>query len=758
MYTKLTSLLSWLLLLGVVGSVQADLVSHWKFEEGGGTQVFDSGPGGNHGTVTDNPTWIAGVYGGAMEFAGSGSADGTGYRVDCGNDASLDIGNELSLALWIRPDADDPEGAGMETAPMCKALSSASPSWTFQVRYGWGGPQRFMAFTFNTAPRAWAFVGKDMEQGEWQHIACSYDGSTLRCYHNGEETDATPMGAVTNSPAPLLIGSDGWGSDWIGGIDDVRYYDNYLTAEEIVEVMLDGAGPEVAGDPIPENEALDVPRDVVLGWTAGAFAETHDVYFGAVFDDVNDATGADPRDVLASEGQAATSYDPDGLLDFGQLYFWRVDEVNAAPDNTIFKGLVWNFTTESFSYPIENITATSNAASNPGEGPENTVNGSGLDENDGHSTRASEMWLGIPGADPVYIQYEFDRVYKLHELLLWNYNVEFELVLGFGLKNVTVEYATDGADWTALGEIELAQAPASSGYVYNNTIDLQGVAAQYVRLTVNAGFGMIPQYGLSEVRFMYIPAQARLPEPADDANDVSLDTELTWRAGREALWHDVYFGTDPQDLPLVETVDAPSYGPGVLDLATLYYWKVDAIQETETWEGSLWSFQTQLSLAVDDFESYNDDEGNRIYETWIDGFGVADNGSQVGHLESPFAETTIVHGGKQSMPLFYDNTGTSMSEAQLALSQDWTASGIKSLTLYFQGAAGNTGQLYVKINGTKVPYNGDAGDIASLDWLAWTIDLSTVGGNLADVTSLIIGIEGAGANGVVYIDDIQLGP
>ena len=99
MYTKLTCLLTCLLLVGLVGSAQADLVSRWTFDEGQGTTVNDV-VGTNHGTVSDTPTWTEGVYGGAMEFAGSGSADGSGYRVDCGNDASLDIGNEVSLALW----------------------------------------------------------------------------------------------------------------------------------------------------------------------------------------------------------------------------------------------------------------------------------------------------------------------------------------------------------------------------------------------------------------------------------------------------------------------------------------------------------------------------------------------------------------------------------------------------------------------------------------------------------------------------------
>ena len=82
--------------------------------------------------------------------------------------------------------------------------------------------------------------------------------------------------------------------------------------------------------------------------------------------------------VLVSQGQADTSYDPDGLLEIGQTYYWRIDEVNAAPDNTIFKGDVWSFTAEPLAYPIEAVVATSNGTSEAGVGPEKTVDGSGL--------------------------------------------------------------------------------------------------------------------------------------------------------------------------------------------------------------------------------------------------------------------------------------------------------------------------------------------------------------------------------------------
>jgi hypothetical protein len=82
--------------------------------------------------------------------------------------------------------------------------------------------------------------------------------------------------------------------------------------------------------------------------------------------------------------------------------------------------------------------------------------------------------------------------------------------------------------------------------------------------------------------------------------------------------------------------------------------------------------------------------------------------------------------------------------------------GVVTLVLYFHGAEGNTGQLYVKIDGSKVVYDGDAGDIAKAEWKQWNIDLASLGVNLQNITKLAIGIDGNGASGTLYFDDIRL--
>ena len=535
-------------------------------------------------------------------------------------------------------------------------------------------------------------------------------------------------------------------------------------------------------DPNPAGGQADVARDAVLAWTPGDMANTHDVYFGTSFADVNNAGRSNPLNVLRSQGQSTSAYDPVGLLEFGRTYYWRIDEVTAPPDSTVFKGEVWSFTAEPFAFQATGLTATASSSS-IGKGPENTANGSGLDTNDLHSTEDGAMWLsGLSGAQPTWVQYEFDKVYKLHEMWVWNHNGAYEQTIGLGAKNVTIEYSVDGANYQALGTThEFAQAPGAPGYAHNTTVNFAGTTARYVRLTANSNWGGIfTQYGLSEVRFLYIPTHARKPYPDSGAADADLDVVLTWRAGREAAAHKVYLSTDQQAVTDgtalgVVTTEA-SYSPLSLDLGTTYYWRVEEANDLQTpvkWEGDVWNFTTREYLVVDDFESYNDiAEGqqgsNLVYQTWVDGFGTTTNGSTIGYTEAfqPSMETGIVHGGNQSVPLVYDNSVAGLSEvtantAGRPIGEDWTRGLPQTLVLWFYGDPGNaiTEQMYVKVNGVKVVYPGDAADIAEAAWRPFNIDLAALGIDLSNVTQLSIGFERigpSGGTGIVLIDDILL--
>jgi len=407
-------------------------------------------------------------------------------------------------------------------------------------------------------------------------------------------------------------------------------------------------------------------------------------------------------------------------------------------------------------------------------GPEKTIDGSGLDALDQHSTTATDMWLSDASGQP-WIQYEFDKVLKLHEMWVWNSNQMIEAFIGLGGKDVIVETSLDGATWTLVEDAaQFAQATGLASYTANTVVDFGGAMAQFVRITIDAGWGALPQHGLSEVRFFSIPVQAREPQPADGAAIDGAQVVLKWRAGREAASHEVRLGTDSAALALVGTTDEASFDPGALDYGTTYYWQIDEVNlaaTPATHAGNVWSFTTPPFGIVDDFDQY-DDNCNRIFFAWADGLGhnggenvndcevPASNGngggSIVGNDEAPFAEQGIVTAGSsQSLPFNYDNS-FGLSEATLTLSaQDWTVSAVQTLSLAFYGTAGNTGTLYVKINDTKVSYDLDPTDIARASWQAWNIDLTALSG-LQNVTSLTIGVDGGNAAGTLYIDDIRL--
>ena len=116
-------------------------------------------------------------------------------------------------------------------------------------------------------------------------------------------------------------------------------------------------------------------------------------------------------------------------------------------------------------------------------------------------------------------------------------------------------------------------------------------------------------------------------------------------------------GAEPSDLALTASVETTSYAPDDLEFGMTYYWRIDEVNEADAvtvWEGELWSFATEEFPLIEGFESY-DDEENRIYDAWLDGF-VNETGSTVGYFEAPFAERSIVNSGVQSMPLEYDNS------------------------------------------------------------------------------------------------------
>jgi len=121
-------------------------------------------------------------------------------------------------------------------------------------------------------------------------------------------------------------------------------------------------------------------------------------------------------------------------------------------------------------------------------------------------------------------------------------------------------------------------------------------------------------YGLSPADIQAIywavrdPNVAADPFPDDLAEDVRPDVTLSWSAGPGATSHDVYLGTDFDDVSdatssshpgvVYDNVGANYYDPpGLLEPATSYYWRIDEVGSGQTWRGNVWSFVTDDGKA-----------------------------------------------------------------------------------------------------------------------------------------------------------------
>ena len=753
------------LVFGVsAGNAFADLIGYWSFEEGQGTDAADVTGNGNDGALTSGVEWVDGFKGGGVRF------DTAGERIVIGPLDPTAGTNAMTLAAWINW-----EGQGNSIAH--QGIIGKRQGWTTTgatIKWFWEAtPANALLFRADFSGGGtglwWNNTYLEPHANEWIHVALTWDDGVATQYINAEEVSTgniTFRESANSTPVTIGCVDSTNNETFVGTIDEARIYNEALDKDGLLQAMTGDTTPAVIVG--PPNNGPDINRETTLSWMPGEFAATHDVYFGASFDDVSAAARTDPRGVQVGQGQEALSVDT-GRLDFDQTYYWRVDEVNGAPDFAVFPGEVWSFTVEAFSIPITNVTTT--ASSSFGLSlAENAINGSGLVD-DLHGSSAADMW--ISGGIPATIEFAFDRVYKLHELWIWNSNQLIESFVGFGAKDVVIEHSRDGENWTVLDGVgPLAQAPGTGGYAHNNTVDFGGIAAQQVRIIVNSVQGIAPQASLSEVRFYTIPTLATRPDPADGETGVAPDVALGWgRGGRDAGQHEVYVGADADSMTLAESVTGGSLESSSMDLelSQSYTWRVDEVNEAMdpmTWTGTTWSFTTTDTIGVDDMETYKDEEFFEIWATWIDGFDdSANNGALVGANPNVgvFApESAIVNSGNNSLPIWFDNSAAPVSEATRTFdqAQDWTRSGVSTLVLYFSRGGDNTGngRLYVKINDTKVMYPGDdsalppAWDL----WTQWNIDLTALGANLSAVRSLTIGIEGAGAQGVFYVDDIEL--
>ena len=114
---------------------------------------------------------------------------------------------------------------------------------------------------------------------------------------------------------------------------------------------------------------------------------------------------------------------------------------------------------------------------------------------------------------------------------------------------------------------------------------------------------------LSEITHLSNPGATYNPNPQDNATNVSINPTLTWSPGdyvQSVQGHLVYIGTSLSDVNDANTssslykgaYDGNSYSPDTLLQNTIYYWRVDEVNNVNTWKGKVWKFTTQTGPAL----------------------------------------------------------------------------------------------------------------------------------------------------------------
>ena len=356
-----------------------------------------------------------------------------------------------------------------------------------------------------------------------------------------------------NDPTPDVLVSDGQsGTTYDPGTLDAntQYYwqiiaeDNHgaTTTGPVWDFTTENNPPYTPSNPDPYDGETGVDVDHDLSWTGGdpdpGDTVTYDVYFEA---------GDPTPDVLVSDGQSGTTYDP-GTMTYGLTYYWQI----IAEDNhgATATGPVWDFSTAMNTAPY--------TPSNP-------------DPYDGETDVDVDSDLSFNGGDPN----SGDTV---------TYDVYLDTV------DPPVTYETIGP------------YPASQTSITYDPGTLTGDTTYYWQIIAWDDHGAQSTGSVWEFTTEYIannpPYTPYDPDPSNHETDVDIDYDLGWSGGDpdpgDTVTYDVYFGTTSPPGMVVNNQSATNFDPGTLNTGTKYYWKIVAWDNHGAWAASpIWDFTTE---------------------------------------------------------------------------------------------------------------------------------------------------------------------
>ena len=438
-----------------------------------------------------------------------------------------------------------------------------------------------------------------------------------------------------------------------------------------------------ATNPDPSDGSINVRSDVTLSWDSGLGMAYQNVFIGTNYDTVLNST-------TPIANTTATSWDPNGLVVNGQMYYWRIDTYDTSGGS--HKGPVWSFSTmpsipitdpnligwwtfEEESGPVVLDRSGHDNAGTLVDDPQRLAgyDGKALDLDGDDFMRMDDVADDVNGASVTLSAWvkttDADSDWYSCNEATGSGNVLIFALVGGQPAVLDANNAYEGLPTTAVNDglwhMLTYVCDGTTGYIYvdailrntheaelNFSADDRWSLGQEWDSTTPTEFltGMIDDArlynkALTELEIRNVmridPDRAWNPSPQQGAS-VILNEMLAveWSAGDGATRHDVYFGTDAQAVASADTVNTlgvykgrrttASFDPGELELGTTYFWRIDEVKsDLSITTGAVWSFTIEEYLVVDDFEGYViwSSPGDHIYEIWRDAFGDCGPGS-----------------------------------------------------------------------------------------------------------------------------------
>ena len=233
------------------------LIGYWKFDDGSGSTAIDSSSNGNNGTLFNNPSWVPGKLGGALQFNG-----GSSY-VEIQDAPVFEATSSLTVSAWVY-------SPNFQQNAMIVTKNPVNTDWQLFLETGSSG-EGSGGIKWRSGSGVSGIVAPFPSDGEWHQVTAVQSATLATLYIDGVSEATGTVADLGTEPGTLDIGRFDNDFYFNGNIDDVRIYGRALSADEVLSFLeftpsqvsnLQASGSYKDGfsltwDPNPEQENID---------------------------------------------------------------------------------------------------------------------------------------------------------------------------------------------------------------------------------------------------------------------------------------------------------------------------------------------------------------------------------------------------------------------------------------------------------------------------------------------------------------------